>query len=60
MAEMRVKGIGIRKVLGASATAISFALFENFIKLVFLAILIASPIGWYFAQQWFENYAYQP
>jgi putative ABC transport system permease protein len=59
MAEMRVKEIGIRKVLGASVAAISLNLSKDFIKLVFLAILIASPIAWYFVQQWLQNYAYQ-
>lgn len=59
MAEIRVKEIGIRKVLGASATAISFTLSKDFIKLVLLSILIASPIAWYFVQQWLQNYAYR-
>jgi putative ABC transport system permease protein len=59
MAEMRVKEIGIRKVLGASAAVISVNLSKDFIKLVLLAMLIASPIAWYFVQQWLQNYAYQ-
>jgi putative ABC transport system permease protein len=59
MAEMRVKEIGIRKVLGASVAAISATLSKEFIKLVLLAILIASPIAWYFVQQWLQAYAYR-
>ncbi|MEO6632217.1 MAG: FtsX-like permease family protein, partial [Mucilaginibacter sp.] len=59
MAEMRVKEIGIRKVLGASVAAISVTLSKDFIKLVLLAVFIASPIAWYFVQHWLQNYAYR-
>ena len=59
MAEMRVKEIGIRKVLGASVAAISFALSKDFVKLVLLAALIATPIAWYFAHQWLQSYSYR-
>jgi putative ABC transport system permease protein len=59
MADLRVKEIGIRKVLGASATSISALLSKDFIKLVLLAILIASPIAWFFMNKWLQNYAYR-
>ena len=59
MAEMRVKEIGIRKVLGASAAAMSVTLSKDFIRLVLLAIVIASPIAWYFVQKWLQSYAYR-
>ena len=59
MAELRVKEIGIRKVLGASVTSISALISKDFVKLVFLAILIASPIAWYFMDKWLQNYAYR-
>jgi putative ABC transport system permease protein len=57
--ELRVKEIGIRKVLGASATGISISLYKDFVKLVLLSILIASPIAWYFMNEWLQYYAYR-
>jgi putative ABC transport system permease protein len=59
IAELRVKEIGIRKVLGASVSAISVSLSKDFIKLVLLAVLIASPIALYFVNKWLQNYAYK-
>lgn len=59
IAELRVKEIGIRKVLGASVAGISTLLSKDFVKLVFLSIIIASPIAWYFMNQWLQNYAYR-
>ena len=58
-AEQRNKEIGIRKVLGASIQSITTMLSKDFIKLVFLAILIASPIAWYATHQWLQNFAYR-
>jgi len=58
-AEQRVKEIGVRKVLGASVAGIVALLSGDFLKLVFIAILIASPIGWYVMNQWLRNYAYK-
>lgn len=58
-AELRVKEVGIRKVLGASVASISIALSREFIKLVLIAILIASPIAFYFAGKWLGGYAYK-
>ena len=57
--EQRIKEIGIRKVLGASVLEISRALSLNFLKLVLLAFLIATPIGWYVARQWLDTFAYR-
>ena len=57
--ELRVKEIGIRKVLGASVSAISVSLSKDFIKLVLLAVFIASPIALYFVNKWLQNYAYK-
>ena len=57
--EQRIKEIGIRKVLGASVLEISQALSLNFLKLVLLAFLIATPIGWYVARQWLDTFAYR-
>ncbi len=58
-AEQRIKEIGIRKVLGASVSGIVSMLSMDFIKLVFVSILIASPIAWYFSNQWLQRYAYR-
>lgn len=53
----RTKEIGVRKVLGASVTSITVLLTKDFLKLVLIAFLIASPIAWWFLGQWLENYA---
>ncbi|WP_419212792.1 FtsX-like permease family protein [Maribacter sp. X9] len=55
----RTKEIGIRKVVGASVTSITYILTKDFLKLVFFAFLIASPIAWYIMQKWLQNYAYR-
>lgn len=55
----RTKEIGIRKVLGASIFGITSLLAKDFLKLVLLAILIASPIAWYFMNQWLADFAYR-
>lgn len=59
MVEQRTKEIGIRKILGASVAGIVTLLSKDFLKLTFIAILFASPIGWYFTNKWLENFAYQ-
>jgi len=59
IAEIRIKEIGIRKVLGASVSVISVTLSKDFVKLVFVAVLVASPVAWYFANKWLQNYAYK-
>jgi len=58
-AKQRVKEIGIRKVLGASMVDIVTALSVNFVKLVFLAIIIASPVAWWVMNKWLQNFAYK-
>ncbi len=55
----RTKEIGIRKVVGASVTSITYILTKDFLKLVFFAFLIASPIAWYVMRQWLQNYAFR-
>ncbi|MCR8559398.1 ABC transporter permease [Mucilaginibacter sp. BJC16-A38] len=59
MAEQRSKEIGIRKVLGASVQGITTLLSVDFIKLVLLAILIASPVAWWAMYKWLQNFAYR-
>ncbi|MFN3849129.1 MAG: ABC transporter permease [Spirosomataceae bacterium] len=58
-AEQRTKEIGIRKVLGASVANIASLLSQEFMKLVLVAIVLASPIAYYFMKQWLESFAYK-
>jgi putative ABC transport system permease protein len=55
----RTKEIGIRKVLGASIAGITGLLAKDFLKLVLIAIVIASPIAYYFMQNWLADFAYR-
>ncbi len=58
-AERRSKEIGIRKVLGASVAGITQLLTKDFLKLVVIAIVIASPIAWFTMSKWLEDFAYR-
>jgi putative ABC transport system permease protein len=55
----RQKEIGIRKVLGASVATIVRLLSGDFLKLVLIALVIASPLAWYFMHNWLQDYAYR-
>lgn len=57
--EKRLKEIGIRKVLGASITSIVGLLSGDFIRLVLIAILIATPLGWWSMHRWLNGFAYR-
>ena len=57
--EQRTREIGVRKVLGASIPNLVFVLSKDFVKLVVIAILIASPLAWFFMQKWLDNYPYR-
>ena len=59
MAEQRTKEIGIRKVLGASITSLVSLLSKDFLKLVLIALLIASPLAYYLMEQWLQDFAYR-
>ncbi|MGY4536354.1 putative ABC transport system permease protein [Mucilaginibacter sp. UYNi724] len=55
----RTREIGIRKVLGASTPGIVNMLSSDFIKLVGMSFLIASPLAWYFMHKWLQDFAYR-
>ncbi len=55
----RTKEIGIRKVLGASVLNITTMLSSDLLRLVMIAIVIASPITWYFMHHWLQDFAYR-
>ncbi|WEK34847.1 MAG: ABC transporter permease [Candidatus Pseudobacter hemicellulosilyticus] len=59
MAENRVKEIGVRKVLGASVLDITSLLSRDFLRLVVVALLIATPLAWWFMHQWLQDYRYR-
>lgn len=59
MAEQRSKEIGIRKVLGASVESITRLLSFDFVKLVLLSILIASPVAWWAMNKWLQDFTYR-
>ncbi len=58
-AEQRTKEIGIRKVLGANVASVTKMLSTDFIKLVFIACLIAFPLSWWAMNKWLESFAYR-
>jgi len=58
-AQQRTKEIGVRKVLGASVGNIVKLLSTDFVKLVILAGIIASPLAWWAMNKWLDNFAYR-
>lgn len=59
MAVQRVKEVGIRKVLGASVASVIYLFSKEFIILVAIGFVIASPIAWYFMDKWLQDYVYR-
>jgi putative ABC transport system permease protein len=57
--EQRTREIGIRKVLGASVQNLVFLLSKDFLLLVFIAFIIATPIAWWISQSWLQDFAYR-
>ena len=55
----RTKEIGIRKVLGASVSGVTVLLSKDFLKLVFLASIIAFPVAWLLVNKWLQDFAYR-
>jgi putative ABC transport system permease protein len=58
-AEKRTKEIGVRKVMGASVSQITYRLSSDFLKLVGVAILISLPVGWFAMNKWLEDFSYR-
>ena len=59
MAESRIKEIGIRKVLGASVMNVTSLLSKDFMVLVVISLLIASPLAWWAMNSWLQDYHYR-
>jgi putative ABC transport system permease protein len=59
MAEYRIKEIGVRKVMGASIAQITGLLSQDFLNLVLLSLLIASPLSWLIMHKWLQYYNYR-
>jgi len=59
MAELRIKEIGVRRVLGASVPGIWQLLSKDFVVLVLIACTIAVPIAWYLMNDWLKTYEYK-
>ena len=55
----RTKEIGVRKVLGASVASIVALLSKDFLKLVLIALVLATPIGWYAMNRWLQGFSYR-
>jgi len=58
MAEQRVKEIGVRKVLGATVFNLWQLLSKDFLVLVLISLIIATPVAYYFMHNWLKNYQY--
>lgn len=59
MAESRMKEIGVRKVLGASVLSITRLLTVDYIRLVIISVIIATPVAWWLMNSWLQNFSYR-
>jgi putative ABC transport system permease protein len=59
MAENRTKEIGVRRVLGASVTGVATLLSKDFLKLVTISFILATPIAWWAMYAWLQDYTYR-
>src|SRR5258706_4940892 len=59
MAVQRIKEVGIRKVLGATAGNIVYLFSKEFILLIIIAFVIATPVAWYYMHNWLQDYPYR-
>jgi ABC-type antimicrobial peptide transport system permease subunit len=59
VAQTRIKEIGVRKVLGASVQAIVALLSKDFLILVLISFIIASPVAWFTMHKWLASYSYR-
>jgi ABC-type antimicrobial peptide transport system permease subunit len=59
MAEQRTKEIGVRKVLGATVFGLWRLLSKDFVALVIISLVIATPMAWYFMAKWLQGYQYR-
>src|SRR4030095_16365800 len=59
MAAQRIKEVGIRKVLGATAGNIVYLFSKEFVVLIAIAFAVATPIAWYYMHHWLQDYAYR-
>ncbi|MFC3196037.1 ABC transporter permease [Parapedobacter deserti] len=59
MTQLRIKEIGIRKVLGASMVGIVRLLSTDFVKLVLIAVVVALPVAWWIMSKWLEDFPYR-
>jgi putative ABC transport system permease protein len=59
MTELRMKEIGIRKVLGATTPGLVALLSKDLLKLVVIALVLASPLAWWAMSQWLDTFAYR-
>jgi len=59
MAERRLKEIGVRKVMGASVPQIVGMMSKEFVKLVLIAFVVATPVAWYVMNKWLQGFEYK-
>ena len=59
MANQKTKEIGVRKLLGASVESIVFLFSKEYIKLILIGFVVASPLAWYVMNLWFNDFAYK-